>query len=386
MSLRILIATHAPANDRTAVYRALSDRAHLLQREGHIVDILTAGDLMTARVPRLDPLLLPIAVAPLVARYDVVLFHSYLGWAFHLLRRWLDPGERVTTITSFHGLEPLYQQALADEYQRQGLRLSARFRLLHHVVVPWLLKASCRRSDALFCLNTSEVAYVTRHRWADADRVHLVSNGVADECFVTRTHRPHVRRLLFVGQWLPAKGIKYLVGAFADLAKRSDVVLVCAGTGTSDDVVLSAFPADVRHRVTVRPTMGRDELYHELIDADLFVFPTLSEGFSCALLEALAAGLPVIATPAGAAADLLKHHENAVVVPFADAAAIVAAVQRLVNDEPLRTRLGDAARATARRYSLDKVCTSFAREVLTIAANGEAASAVGALVEDDVVL
>src|SRR6185436_13405181 len=195
------------------------------------------------------------------------LFHSYLGWAFHLLRRWFDPARRVKTITSFHGLEPLYQQALADEYQRQGLRLSRRFRLLHQVIVPMLLKASCRRSDALFCLNTNEVVYVTSHGWAERDRVKLVANGVADECFVTRPDRAQARRLLFVGQWLPAKGTRYLVDAFAELAARCDVELVCAGTGAPAEVVLAAFPRTVRDRVIVIASMGRDELYRELIAA-----------------------------------------------------------------------------------------------------------------------
>ncbi|HEY7185093.1 MAG TPA: glycosyltransferase family 4 protein [Vicinamibacterales bacterium] len=381
--MRILICTHAPANERTAVYRSISDRAQFLRTKGHVVDILTADDLMTRRVPRLDPLLLPIAVAPRVAHYDVVLFHSYLGWAFHLLRHWFDPAKRVKTITSFHGLEPLYQQALSDEYTRQGLRLSARYRLLHHVIVPWLLRASCRRSDALFCLNTNEVAYVTQHRWADRDRVHLTSNGVAPECFVTRTHRPHARRLLFVGQWLPAKGTRYLVDAFAELASRRDVELVCAGTGAPSDVVLSAFPVDARSHVRVVPTMNRDGLYRELVDADLFVFPSLSEGFSCALLEALAAGLPTIATRAGAAADLLKHDDNAVVIPFADAHAIVAAVDRLIDDRARRQHLSAAARSTAMRYTLDKACASFAGDVCAIATKADGSQSVGALVGGD---
>ena len=386
MSLRILIATHAPANDRTAVYRAISDRAQVLRRNGHTVDIVTADDVMATRIPRLDPILLPLSVAPRAARYDVVLFHSYLGWAFHVLRRWFDPAKRVKTITSFHGLEPLYQQALSDEYQRQGRRLSRRFRLLHQVIMPMLLKASSRRSDALFCLNTNEVAYITSHGWAERDRVKLVANGVADECFVTRADRAQARRLLFIGQWLPAKGTRYLVDAFAELSTRCDVELVCAGTGAAADLVLSAFPRTVRDRVTVIATMGRDELHRQLIDADLFVFPSLSEGFSCALLEALAAGLPTIATPAGAATDLLKHEDNALLIPCAYAPAIVDAVERLRGDAALRRRLGIAARATAKHYSLEKVCTAFANELLTIAMKADRSRPVGTLVEDDVVL
>jgi glycosyltransferase involved in cell wall biosynthesis len=386
MSLKILLCTHAPANERTAVYRSLSDRVQFLRAQGHAVDIVTPDDLMANRVPRLDPLLLPFALAPRVSRYDVVVFHSYLGWAFHLLRRWFDPAKRVKTITSFHGLEPLYQKALSDEYTRHGLRLSARFRLLHHVVLPWLLKASCRQSDALLCLNNNEVAYLTAHKWASRERIHLVSNGVAPECFVTRPDRLHARRLLFVGQWLPAKGTRYLVEAFVAIAKKFDVELVCAGTGTSSDTVLSAFPADVRARVIVVSTMNRSELYRELIGADIFVFPSLSEGFSCALLEALAAGLPVVATPAGAALDLLKHDENAVVVPFADGPAVAAAVRRLLDDSALRERLGAGARRTALNYTWDKACASFASEVCAVARTPHRSKAVSALVRDDAIL
>jgi glycosyltransferase involved in cell wall biosynthesis len=229
---------------------------------------------------------------------------------------------------------------------------------------------------------------VTQHRWADTERVRLVSNGVAPECFVTRTHRPRARRLLFVGQWLPAKGTRYLVDAFTDLAGRRDVELVCAGTGTPSDLVRAAFPDASRNHVRVVPTMDREGLYRELIEADLFVFPSLSEGFSCALLEALAAGLPTVATPAGAALDLLKHDDNAVVVPVADAHAIVAAVDRLIDDRPLRQRLGTAARATAMRFTQDKACASFASEVCAVAMTRDENMPVGKkmLLRDDVLL
>jgi hypothetical protein len=110
-----------------------------------------------------------------------------------------------------------------------------------------------------------------------------------------------VRRLLFVGQWLPAKGTRDLVEAFATLAGRADLELACVGTGASEAAVLADFPETVRGRVRVRPHVDRSELHAELAHADLFVFPSLSEGFSNALLEAMAASLPIVATPVGAA-------------------------------------------------------------------------------------
>jgi glycosyltransferase involved in cell wall biosynthesis len=192
-------------------------------------------------------------------------------------------------------------------------------------------------------------------------------NGVETECFVHRACMASPRRLLFVGQWLPAKGIRYLVDAFAALSRHSEVELVCVGTRVHSDVVVNSFPPTVRQRVTVVPDVGRTELHQLLSDSVVFVFPSLSEGFSKALLEAMAAGLPIVATPAGAAVDILVDGHNALVVPFADSSAIVSAVQRLWTDGQLRERLGDAARTTATSYSLDATTARFLATVSAVA-------------------
>jgi glycosyltransferase involved in cell wall biosynthesis len=70
----------------------------------------------------------------------------------------------------------------------------------------------------------------------------------------------------------------------------------------------------------------------------------------------MAAGLPVVATPVGAGADLLRDGENALVVPSSDAPALAHAVGRYMDDDGLAARLGAGARATAGRYRLDDVC------------------------------
>jgi glycosyltransferase involved in cell wall biosynthesis len=369
MSLRILIATHAPADRRTAVYRCVSDRASHLRSVGCKVDVLSRDDLAHSAWARLDPLLLPILLAARdLSGYDVLIFHSYLGWAFHSLRRWFDPARRMTTITWFHGLEPLYHRAMRDEYRRQGRELSWRFRLLHETVMPRLLKRSCRASDAVFCFNSIEAGYLAAEGWAEPHRVRQVSNGVEPECFLPRRHHDVARRLLFVGQWLPAKGIRYLVDAFTSLAALGDVELACVGTGTAADDVLAMFPAAVRPRVSVFAHVDRLELYEQLARADLFVFPSLSEGFSCALLEAMAASMPVVATRVGAAVDLLDDGRNGVLVPGADSSAIVAAVTRLAGDVRTRTVLGEAARRTASGYTSEAAGTGFAIKVLDVVA------------------
>jgi glycosyltransferase involved in cell wall biosynthesis len=367
MNMRVLFAIHGPADERTAVYRAVRHRVDALRERGHEADLLAAGDLRGRGSARLDPLRLAPALSQRrLARYDAVVFHSHLGWAFHAARPWLDPDRRVVTITSFHGLEPIYYAALGRELARRGEALSARYRLLHGHVVPRLLRFSCRHSDAVFCLNTHEVQYLTAHGWAAPDRIYRLTNGVEAECFMDRGPAALVRRLLFVGQWLPAKGTRDLVEAFATLAGRADLELACVGTGASEAAVLADFPETVRGRVRVRPSVDRSELHAELAHADLFVFPSLSEGFSNALHEAMAASLPIVATPVGAAVDLLRDGVNAAVVPAADGPALTARIESLLPHADVRAALGRAAQATAREHEMRQVNERFVERLMHV--------------------
>jgi glycosyltransferase involved in cell wall biosynthesis len=356
---------HGPRDPLTAVFRSVSEQARGLEAGGHVVDVLTRDDIARPGWARIDPVLLPILLLfRRLDTYDIVIFHSYMGWGFHWLRSLIDPRRRVTTITWFHGVEPLYQRALVEEHGRMGRTLSLRFQLFNRLFVNKLLKASTHASDAVFCFNSLEAEFLTMHRWADAERISCVANAVEAACLMSRQHRPVARRLLFVGQWLPAKGTRYLVDAFVSLSARHDVELACVGTGMAVTSVLAAFPASVRPRVTVRPRVSREQVHIELADADVFVFPSLSEGFSCALLEAMASELPIVATRVGAAVDLLQDGGNGALVPCADAAALDAAVSRLLTDAPLRARVGAAAGITARRFMPDTVRAEFASSVL----------------------
>jgi len=367
VNMRVLFAIHSPADERTAVYRAVQHRVEALRERGHQADLLAAGDLRGRGPARLDPLLLAPALSRRrLARYDAVVFHSHLGWAFHAARPWLDPDRRVVTITSFHGLEPIYYAALARERARYGEQLSARFRLLHGHVVPRLLRFSCRQSDAVFCLNSNEAHYLTANGWAAPERIYRLTNGVESECFMDRAPAARVRRLLFVGQWLPAKGTRDLVEAFTSLAGRADLELACVGTGAPEAQVLADFPEAVRGRIRIRPRVDRSALHAELAHADLFVFPSLSEGFSNALLEAMAAGLPVVATPVGAAVDLLRDGVNAAVVPAADAPALTARIESLLPHADVREALGRAAQATAREYEMHRVDEHFVDRMMHV--------------------
>ncbi len=370
MSLRILFAIHGPADPATSVYGGVSRRAEYLRSLGHSVDLVTPSEIGMRMLTRLQPLLFPLRIATRCnrVRYDVVIFHSYAGWAFHLMRRWMNPHRTTASIMTFHGLEPLYHEAVRQELARMGRRLSLRFRLLHTVLLPRLTKMSARRSTAVLCLNERERTFLVAHHWCRPERLFLNANGVEKGFFISREYAGRGRRLLFLGQWLLPKGIRCLVEAFTKLAAtRADVSLVCGGTVADTSTVLAEFPEDVRSRVAVHPRLDRSGVLALMAEADVFLFPSLSEGSSGAVLEAMASGLPMVTTRAGAAQDFLEDGTHALLVPFADGGALAAGAARLLDDPELRQRLADNARAIAERHEWSLVNAAYADLLVRVA-------------------
>ena len=165
-----------------------------------------------------------------------------------------------------------------------------------------------------------------------------------------RPETPSPGSVAFVGKVGYLKGVPYLAGACRELARRGV------------DCEFRVF-GSIPHGLAARPEfrgpryMGhvpRDAIVRELGTADMFVFPTLSDGFGIVLLEAMAAGLPVITT--ANCADVVEDGVNGFIVPIRDSRAIADRVELLTHDRALRNRLGAAAQKTARRNDIDQYC------------------------------
>src|SRR5262245_43185465 len=280
------------------------------------------------------------------ASLDVVVFHSYSGW----LAIATGVNGSISAVVAFHGLEPMYHAELARDAAATG-GLSRRYRFLQERLMPFFLGTACRRAALVTCLNAAERDYLVERKWAEASRVAVVAHGVGEIFYLAERPPRPAQTLLFVAQWLPMKGTESLRAAFTDLARRHPTLrLVCAGTIAGADHVAGAFPEDVRPRVAVQPRVDREALVDLYRTADIFVFPSHYDGFGLALVEAMASRLPIVTTRVGVAADALRDEESAMFVPARDPSAIVRAVDRLIADDQLRSRLGAAAFAAAEGY------------------------------------
>src|SRR5262249_11469196 len=139
----------------------------------------------------------------------------------------------------------------------------------------------------------------------------------------TSAGRPLV--VLWLGSVILRKGIQYLIQAARRLADRTIRFVVAGPPGITPQAVSTA-PANVEFRGRVT----RDRATHEYFAADIFVLPTLSDGFAITQIEAMAHGLPVITTPnCGAVVD---HGRDGLIVPAGDAEALAAALAALDDD------------------------------------------------------
>jgi len=111
----------------------------------------------------------------------------------------------------------------------------------------------------------------------------------------------------------------------------------------------------VEGQVMLRGPLPRNEVLRAYGSSDALVLPSLFEPFGIVLLEAMAAGLPVVASRVGGIVDVVEDGKTGLLVPPRNPQALADAIGRLVSDPPLRRRMGDAGRAKVPAYSWERL-------------------------------
>ena len=186
-----------------------------------------------------------------------------------------------------------------------------------------------------------------------ARRVVIVPNGIPDVAPTLRRPAAHAAtRLLFLGTLRESKGVLVSLDSLAGLISAGvDATLTLAGAPVS-----AAFAARLEEAVTERGLTGRvscpghlDEAAKRraLSDHDVFVFPSFysGENLSVAMIEAMRAGLPVVAADWRGARDLVEDGVSGILVEPRSAAALSGALTRLIREPALMTAMGARARA-----------------------------------------
>ncbi len=192
--------------------------------------------------------------------------------------------------------------------------------------------------------------------WDIDEKISVVRLGVDVGRFAPTaggaTANPDPVGVLCVGRLVERKDQAALLEAIVG----SDVRLTLAGDGPEREGLEGlAKRLGISDRVEFTGVVGQDEVLDLYRGADVFCLPSRSEGLPAVLIEAMACGLPVVATRIDAVGELVSDSEDGLLVEPGDSGALGAALQRLAADPGLRARLGEAGRETVRdRHDLDR--------------------------------
>lgn len=164
------------------------------------------------------------------------------------------------------------------------------------------------------------------------------------------TVRQKVSVISTVGRLVPQKDHPTLIRAFAQVLQRfPELELIIYGEG-EDRKKIQYLIRSLGLEGKVRLLGRTKEVQSALLNSDLFVFPSRHEGFPNALSEALALGIPTIASNCLGNTDLVQHGDNGLLFPVGDVDALVHEITRLIQDRDLRKKLSHSAKESVKSY------------------------------------
>jgi glycosyltransferase involved in cell wall biosynthesis len=351
-------------------------KAHVLAAQGNEVEVLTAGEesgpalvdrddgpvrVHEIRIPgaefavyRTETYWLGYTWAVLGALralgeqqpYDVIDFPDYgaEGLAFELDRQDDDP---TTVVVHLHGSLQMFAQQIGWPEPEEPL----------HRVGTFMEDEAIGRADRLLAASRSIAEFTAGRGVTARDQIDVVLGAVDTELF-SPAAAPAIPtgeiRLLFVGSIVANKGVRTVCDAFLRLAPaHPELSLTIAGEGDEEmaaQMQVDAARAGLADRLELLGFVEHAELPALYRSADLVAAPSQFEGgLGMVYLEAMASGLPVIATAAGGAAEAVLDGETGILLERGDVPETAAAIERLAADASQRRRMGAAARLRAER-------------------------------------
>ena len=233
-----------------------------------------------------------------------------------------------------------------------------------------------RRADRFVAISTEIMDGLVRMRF-DPGKIRKIPNATNPDEFVPPlAEEKSVLRLKlglpedcilfnYSGRIVATKGVMLLIRVWHELLnKHSSIHLVMVGSGADfpdrceDEIKEYIRNSDMATHVTL--TGASDNVAEYLKASDIFVLPSEHEGFSLSLVEALACGLPTIATEVGGAPEVIQHEENGYLIPPKNEAALQHAMEWMLNHQDKWPDISRNARQTIiKNYSIYSVADSY---------------------------
>ena len=341
---RLLFVTGTPAGVRqgSGTFVGISVLRQALEDAGHRVEQLAPDLSSHALLPRL--------AFNLAARRDAArrgAFDAVVGFDLDGLFVRVPGARRVASIKGVIADERRFERG----WTRFAMGLAAR-----------LERANVRRADVVLTTSAYAATRIVEEYGVERSRIAVVPEPIALARWKTaldaapRAPRGGEAVVLCVAHLYPRKNVAALVRAMTML--EAPVRLRIVGTGP-ETPKLEALVRELGlgNRAAILGHVPFASLVAEYRNADVFCSPSLQEGFGIVFLEAMAAGLPIVACRAAAVPEVVPDGECGLLVPPHEIRALASALDRLASDASERTRLGEAGRRRVARYDAPLVAS-----------------------------
>jgi glycosyltransferase involved in cell wall biosynthesis len=372
--LRVLMAADVARSADTGMGRHQWYLARELERSGFQVRAFYAEDASRFAAQQARRFYFPAAVLGEVLRargegssYDAVAAHE--GCASLLCLGKQLGLHRAACIVVSHNPEQKVWARNVEIARMRGSAISLRTRVLWPLTRLLQSNYALRHADLVACLSEEDRVFLRDRMKIAESRIGLLANGV-EESFFSRVHKEDAPQILFLGSWLPHKGIAEFSGALAGVLPQFPAAFVTiAGTGILEGQVRRSFPPGIHPRIKILPRVEPSGLPFLYARHNIFVLPSWYEGMPLSLLEAMAAGLAPIVTRVGGMKDVVREGVDGLTVPPHSPDALAAALTTLCTDARLRKRLACAAQERARTYSWARAGQMLAEMIHSLAAS-----------------
>lgn len=219
-------------------------------------------------------------------------------------------------------------------------------------------RAFIHGSDKVIAVSNAVKKSIVDETFVNENKVEVVYNGVDPAKFhhkVGKYGKPHV---VYLGRVIRSKGVLLLV----DMVKDLNCVLDVVGEGEDMEILIDKVKSlDLTQKIVLHGRLSPDKVPGRLLASDIFVFPTLRvEGLPMVLVEAIFAGLPIVAFDMGGVSDVVQDGVNGYLLSSGDLIGFKAKLRELVENTDLRNQMGKASLELAEKFfSIDTMVSKY---------------------------
>lgn len=240
--------------------------------------------------------------------------------------------------------------------------------LFYKITIPIILQAS----HSILALTTNmqkKIKPITQKK------TYIIPNGIDlrefNNSYINYNHRKNKKTILYIGRLHPIKGVEYLIIAMKKIHFQfPDIRLNIVGDGI-EKVKLKNMVGELELEDCVHfvGKVSHTDILHYLRNADVFVLPSISEGFPNVLLEAMACGLPIVATHVGGIPDIVHDQVHGFLVEPKNAEKIAEKISIILNDESLSDTFSSNNLRDVVKYDYENVIEELAKVIDNIYCN-----------------